>query len=76
MVKLKNIFDTYYRLSWSDILKVKRSKNSTTRNIYDYPDSISMRLENEAINVYSADSTQEPSIKNYYTLIQCAGHLS
>lgn len=75
-IQLRTVFMAYHKLSWQDILKVKRASNTAQRNIYDYPDSISRKIEEEAPNSYPSNSIQGASIRSYYELIQYAGHLT
>ncbi|WP_159077432.1 KAP family P-loop NTPase fold protein [Polynucleobacter rarus] len=75
-VYLRMVFLTYYKLSWQDIRKLKDTSNTAQPNIYDYPDSISKKIEEEVPNSYPSNSIQNASIRSYYELIQYAGHLA
>lgn len=72
---LKTVFFTYYQNSQSELIELRQSRQDLDLSDTEYPDSIIQKITEEAPSSWRNNQKFYSSVKDYYELISCAGHL-
>jgi len=72
-IKLQEVAWQYYQIMYQDLKNIRDDQRN--RNIYDYPQSVTLRIAEEIPNIYFPNIIYPPSIGTYFHLVRTAGHL-